>query len=171
MPDPVQRSNDRKGGELDVARLDRTIHDALADVIAKGPIYSPFARAGNFLVCLGEIARIEPDEAGPEVARHDQRVTLDQFAKLVKPASAASIDLGDTVFCALLSQRTSLEQDLVLAPKIIIERGLGDVQAFRDLVEGGAMIALFEKQLHGSSQHGFALLVARAAATFERHPG
>ena len=33
------------------------------------------------------------------------------------------------------------------------------------------MIALFEKQLHGGPQHGFALLVARAAAAFERHPG
>lgn len=56
MPDPVQRSDDCKGGGAGCHVMDRTIHDALADVTYERPDLFAFARAGNFLVCLGEIA-------------------------------------------------------------------------------------------------------------------
>ena len=126
--------------------------------------------ADDLAVLLGEVARVEPHQARAEVGRHDFGVCANQLAQFGEAGAAASIDLGDKFVDALLSQRPALEQDLVLAAKIIVERGLGDVQPFGDLVERGAMIALLEKQLHGGSQHGFALLVARAAAAFERHP-
>src|SRR6185369_15478763 len=64
----------------------------------------------------------------------------------------------------------ALVENLVLAAEVVVQRGLGDVEPFGDVVERGAVIALFEKELHRRAQYRLALLVAGAAAAFERRP-
>ena len=99
------------------------------------------------------------------------RIGAHQLAQLDEAGAAFGIDAGDKVVDALLSHRPALEQDFVLAAKIIVKRGLGDVQPFGDLGERGAVVALFKEQGYGGAQHGFAFLVARAPAALERKPG
>ena len=117
-------------------------------------------------------------EDGRRNGRHDADLLnglaadgLLEIAQLDEAGAAFGIDAGDQVVDALLSHRPALEQDFVLAAKIIVKRGLGNVQPFGDLVERGAVVALFKKQGYGRAQHGFAFFVARAPAALERKPG
>ena len=120
---------------------------------------------------LGEVADIEADEAFAVIRRHHLGITDDQLAQLGKAGPAAGRDLGDAVGDALVADRPALEQDLVLAAEIIVQRGLGDIQPLGNIIERGSVIALLEEELHSRAQNRLALLVAGAAAAFEGQPG
>lgn len=120
---------------------------------------------------LSEIADIEANEAFAVIRCHHLGIADNQSAQLRKARAASARDLGDAVVNALVADRPAFEQDLVLAAEVIVERGLGDVQPFGNVVQGGAVVALFEEQGDGRAQHRLALLVAGAAAGFEGQPG
>lgn len=171
MSDPVQRAGDGERREFRVTGFHRTVRDASGDIVAEGAVDPPLRGLYDLAVVLAEIAEIEADQALAIVRRHQLGVADGELAQLVEAAAAAGRGLGNAFVDQFVADRPALEQDLVLAAEIIIERGLGDVQPLGDVVQRGAVIALFEEQLHGGAQHGFALLVAGAAPALERQPG
>lgn len=171
VADPVQRTGDGEGRELRVAGSYRTVRDARGDIVAEGAIDPPLRGLHDLAVVLAEIAEIEADQALAVVRCHQLGVADGELAQLVEAAAAAGRGLGNAVVDQLVADRPALEQDLVLAAEVIIERGLGDVQPLGDVVQRGAVIALFEEQGDGRAQHRLALFVAGAAPALERQPG
>ena len=172
MTDPVQRSGNGKCGHLGVTRLDRSVSDSIGDVLRE--------TSDRCSVCRRERScrffslrsrRSNRTRLAPKSVAMTSRIGVHQLPQLDEAAAAAGVDRGDKIVDPLLPERPALEQDFFLAAKVIVKRGLGDIQPFGDLVQGRAMIALLKKQLHGGPQHGVALLVARAAAALERQPG
>jgi len=56
----------------------------------------------------------------------------------------------------------------------MIEGGLGDLQAIRDVVHGGAAVTAFEEQLYGAAENGVALPIGiprRSAKAFNCDAG
>ena len=51
----------------------------------------------------------------------------------------------------------ALDQDLLLIAKIVVERGLGDLQLFGQQAHGRLLIAVLKKQVRRSPQHGISL--------------
>ena len=145
MADPVQRARDRERRELWIARPDRSIGNAVDDIIAEGAVDLPFGRVDHLAIMLGEVADIEADQALSIIRRHHLGITDNQLAQLCKACAAARSNLGDAVGDALIADRPALEQDLVLAAEIIVERRLGDVEPFGNIVERGSMITLLEE--------------------------
>lgn len=171
MADPVQRPRDCKGREFRIAWSDRAVVDALRDIVAEGAVDPLFCSPDDLAIVLAEIADVEADQALAEVGGHQLGISGGQLAQLGKSRTAAGRGLRDAIVDELVAERPALEQDLILAAEIIVQRRLGDVQPLGDIVERGAVITLFKEQLDGGAQHCFALFVAGAAPAFEGQPG
>ena len=65
------------------------------------------------------------------------------------------------------AQPVDFHQKLFLVLEIVVESGLGDVEPFGDIVERCAGVALFQEQLRGGLEDGFALGFWIAAAAGE----
>src|SRR5258708_2763170 len=156
--DPVDRSGHGEGGELGVAGGDGFVCDSLFDVATDGGVDAPLEGSYLFAGFGGKLVFVEHGDAAAEVVEDDGLcVSFDVGFDLGETGSATDERLVEKGFDEGDAGAITLHQDLLFVVKVIVEGGLGDLQALRQPAHRGAAIALLKNHVRGALQHALAL--------------
>ena len=89
----------------------------------------------------------------------------------VEAGAAADEGLVEKGFDEGDAGAVALDEDLFLVAEVVVERGLGDLEALRQFAHRGAAIALLEEHVGGGLQDGVALDVLIALSGLKGLPG
>src|SRR5882724_9371280 len=163
--DPVDGSGHGAGG-------DGFVCDSLLDVAADGGVDATLERSYFFAGLGGELVLVEHGYAAAEVIEDDGLcVSLDVGFDLGKPGAATDEGFVEEGFDEGDAGAVTLDKDLLLVVKVIIECWLCDLEPLGQFAHRGAAIALLKKHVRGGLQHGIALDVLIALTGLKGFPG
>jgi hypothetical protein len=162
--DPVESSGQGKGGHLGIMGVDRAVSRARLEELPDGVI-----DLGLELFDAREGGRREPEILGPHhapaVFRSDcLGVVADGRVELLAGAHPGRPRPAKRLEHALEAREDTLEQELFLVGHVVVDRGLGNVERRRDLIERGVVISAFAEGFRSGPDHRLTLDVARALA-------
>ena len=169
--DPAERTCNHKGRDLGVAGLDRALGHAFGHQAAELLVDGGLEAAQLLAAFGGHLLVAHADQAHAEVHGDDARIHLHAGHELVDGLAACGAGCVDAFEHHRQPLAHALQQDLVLVLHVVVQRGLGHVQARSDVVERGGVKAALVEQLGRRLQHGVALGLTLSFAVRDRSPG
>src|SRR5580693_5711571 len=168
--DPVQSTGECERAHLQIMRLDRAIARALLEKLPDGMV-----DLGLEFLDARKRGRREPEvlgahHASAELGRNGLRVMANGLIQLLAGAHPRGARPTKRRQNALEAGQDALEQELLFVGHVIVNRGLGDVQSRRDLVDGGVVIAAFTERAGRGPDHRLTLDVAGTLARIAHGP-
>ena len=168
--DPVQGTGECERAHLRIVRVDRAIPCALLEELPDAMV-----DLGLELLDARERGRREPQVLGAHHAsavlgRDGLRVMANGLIELLAGAHPGRARPTKRRQNAFEPGQDALEQELLFVGHVIVNRGLGDVQSRRDLVDGGVVIAAFTERAGCGPDHRLTLDVAGTLARIAHGP-
>ena len=120
---------------------------------------------------LGQRVFTDPDHAQTKVAGDDAGIQLHRLAQPLAAVQWLRRKPGYAAAQQGQSARHTLEQDLLLVGNVVVQRGLGDAQTVRDVVQRRALETLAREQARGGQKHRFGLGAALGLSLAAGAPG
>src|SRR5579862_2215729 len=164
MGDPVERAGERERGHLRVAGLDRAVLHAIPDQAPDPLVDLGLERLDVAAHGGGEVLVLGAHHAPAEFGRHRLAVMTQHGIQPLAARSLLVLHFAERRTDRLDAGEEALEQQVFLVGDVVIDRGLGDLERGRDVVERGVVVALAVEGAGRGADHGLALDLAVAAA-------
>src|SRR5947207_1439647 len=169
--DPVERAGERERGHLRIARLDGAVLHTLADEAPDAVIHLGLEGLDVATHRRGQVLVLGAHHAPAEFGCHRLTVMPQHGVQALARRHLQVAHVAKRRPDLLHSRHEALEQQLLLAGDVVVDRGLGDLEPGRDVIEGGVVVALAVELARGGANHRLALHRPVAQPLAARPPG